>query len=188
MRRHAVMRHGAPGMVPGGGLREPDVAGITGELSAFEGANDGVAIADFASGGVHEISAALHLGEQFVVEEALGFRMERCVDRDDVADLDRVLGIRMPREVQLFLDRLRQPMPIEIVQVDVERLQTAQHRKTDAAGCDGADMHPLDIVGTRHAVRDVPAAVYDSLVGRDVVADQPEDHHGDVLGDLIELQ
>ena len=72
-------------------LREPDVAGIAGELTAFEGADDGVTVADFAPRCVHEISATLHFGEKLVVEEALGFRMKRRVDRDDVADLDHVL-------------------------------------------------------------------------------------------------
>jgi hypothetical protein len=46
----------------------------------------------------------------------------RRVDRDDVADLDHVLDIGMPCEIQFLLDRLRQAMPIEIMQVHVERL------------------------------------------------------------------
>ena len=55
--------------------------------------------------------------------------------------------------------------------------------KTDAAGRNGADLHSLDVVGTRGAVRDVPAALHHPLVGRDVIADEAEDHHDDMLGD-----
>src|SRR5580692_6635649 len=98
MRRHAMMRHCAPGMVFRRGLREPDVAGIASELAALEGADDGVAVADFATRGVHEIRATLHFGEKLVIEQALGLRMKRRVDRDDVANLDHVRDTRMPCE------------------------------------------------------------------------------------------
>src|SRR5258707_14538400 len=86
MRRHAVMWHCAPRMVSWRGLGEPDVACIAGELTAFEGAHDRVTVADFATRGVHEISASLHLGEKLVVEEALCLRLNRRVDRGDVPD------------------------------------------------------------------------------------------------------
>src|SRR5262245_18739390 len=57
MRRHAVMRHGAPGMILGCGLREPDVAGIACELSALQRAHDRIPIAELTAGGIDEISA-----------------------------------------------------------------------------------------------------------------------------------
>jgi len=69
-------------------LREPDVTGITGELSTLERTNDGIAIADLAARGVHEVGAALHLRDQCIVEQALRLRVQRCVDRDDVAHPD----------------------------------------------------------------------------------------------------
>mmetsp|Transcript_24986 Transcript_24986/g.77147 ORF Transcript_24986/g.77147 Transcript_24986/m.77147 type:complete len:208 (+) Transcript_24986:64-687(+) len=59
---HGVVRHGAPGVVLGSGLREPDVSAIAGELSGLEGAGDGVAVAELAAGGVDEVGAALHVG------------------------------------------------------------------------------------------------------------------------------
>ncbi len=37
---------------------------VAAKLAAFESADDGVAIADLAARGVHEIGAALHLGEE----------------------------------------------------------------------------------------------------------------------------
>ena len=83
----------------------------------------------------------------------LGLRMQRAVDGDDVADLDHVLDGRMPGEIQLFLDRLRQTMAVKIVQMHVEWLQAAQYGETDAAGRDGADMHAFDVVGARRRNR-----------------------------------
>src|SRR5580693_2905631 len=68
MRRHAVVGHRAPRMVFRRRLWEPDVSGVARELSAFEPPHDGVAIADLAACGVHEIGPALHLGEKLVVE------------------------------------------------------------------------------------------------------------------------
>ena len=106
VRRHAVVRHRAPRVVSRRRLREPDVAGIAGELPAFERADDGVTVADFAPRCVHEIRATLHSGNKLVIEETLRFRMKRRVDRDDVADFDHVLEIGMPCEIQFLLDRL----------------------------------------------------------------------------------
>ena len=87
MRRHAVVRHRAPRVVPRRRLREPDVSGVARELSAFERPHDRVAIADLAARGVHEIGPALHLGEKPVVEQVLGLGVKRRVDRDDIANL-----------------------------------------------------------------------------------------------------
>src|SRR6202020_3047777 len=123
------------------------------------GADDGVAVADFATRGVHEIRATLHFGEKLVIEQALGLRMKRRVDRDDVANLDHVLDIGMPCEIEFLFDRFRQSMPIEIVQMHVEGLEATQHCETDPASSDGSDMHSLDVVGTRDAIRDVPTAL-----------------------------
>src|SRR5208282_6255934 len=56
MRRHAVMGHGPPGMILGRRLREPYVAGVACELTAFERPDDCIAITNLGAGGVHEIS------------------------------------------------------------------------------------------------------------------------------------
>src|SRR5271156_4432816 len=56
MRRHAVMRHGPPGMIFRRRLREPYVACVAGKLTAFEGPDDCVAIANLSARSVHEIS------------------------------------------------------------------------------------------------------------------------------------
>ena len=59
VRSHAVMRHRPPRMVLRRRLREPDVAGISGELAALERADDGIAVAQLAARRVDQISAAL---------------------------------------------------------------------------------------------------------------------------------
>ena len=48
----------------------------------------------------------------------------------DIADLDHVLDVWMPGEVQFFFHRLWQTMPVEIVQMHVERFQAPQHGET----------------------------------------------------------
>ena len=88
MRRHPVVRHRPPRMVLRRRLREPDIPGVTGELSAFERPHDRVAIADLAARGVHEIGPTLRLGEKLVVKRVLSLRVKRRVDRDDIANLD----------------------------------------------------------------------------------------------------
>src|ERR1700680_4775521 len=93
MRRHSMMRHSAPGMILGRRLRKPYVPCVACELTAFEGPDERVAITDLTSGGVHEISPTLHFREQFVVDEALRFRMKRRVDGHDVTDFDHILDI-----------------------------------------------------------------------------------------------
>ena len=51
-------------------------------------------------------------------------------------------------------------MPIEVVRVHVEGLESAQHHKADAAGRDGAHMHALNVIGTLDAIGDVPTALH----------------------------
>ena len=129
VRRHAVMRHGAPGMVLRRRLREPDVAGIARELAALQRADDGVAVADLAARGVHEIGAALHHADQLVVEQVLGLGMQRRVDGDHVADLDQRLDVRVEGEAELLLDLLRQAVLVGVVQLARRRASAAAARR-----------------------------------------------------------
>src|SRR5260221_173764 len=46
MRGHAMMRHAAPRVIPGGGLRKPDITGVARQLPAFQRPDDGIAVAD----------------------------------------------------------------------------------------------------------------------------------------------
>ena len=87
------MWHGPPGMVFWCRLPEPDIAGASGELAAFERADDRIAVANLATCRVHDIGAALHLGDQRVVEHVLGFWVQRDVDGDHIADFDHRLDV-----------------------------------------------------------------------------------------------
>jgi hypothetical protein len=51
-------------MTPGWGLLEPHTASVAGELPAFQGSDNRVAIANRAACGVHEISPTLHFREE----------------------------------------------------------------------------------------------------------------------------
>ena len=75
----------------------------------------------------------------------LGLRVKRRIDRHNVTNLDHVLDIRMPGEIEFLLDRLRQAVPVIIMQMHVEGLEAAKDRKSDAAGSDRADMHALNV-------------------------------------------
>src|SRR6266550_182215 len=99
-------------MIPGSWLRKPDIAGIPGKLAAFQRPRDRVAVADLAAGGVDDVGAALHLGDQGVVEEVLGLGMERRVDRDHVADRHQRLGVWVVGHAELALNRLSTAEPI----------------------------------------------------------------------------
>src|SRR6476620_8800506 len=125
MRRHAMVGHRAPRVVPRRRLWEPDVSGVARELSAFERPYDRVAIADLAARGVHEIGPTLHLGEKLVVKQVLSLRVKWRVDRDDIANLDDVFDVRAPVETELLLDRFRKAVAMRVVQMHVERLQAA---------------------------------------------------------------
>jgi hypothetical protein len=108
--------------------------------------------------------------------------MQRRVDRHDVAHTHERLGVRVVRDVEVLLEG-GNTVAIGVVQPNLERLQPSQYRGANPPGPDGANLHPLQVVGARHAVRDVPAARDDPLVGRDVVAHERQDQHHYVLGD-----
>ena len=114
-------------MIPRRGLWEPDVAGVPGKLAALERPRDRVAVADLAARGVDDVGAALHLGDQGVVEEVLGLGMQRRVDRDDVADSYERLDVRVEGHAELALDLLGKPVPIRVVEPHLERLEASEH-------------------------------------------------------------
>src|SRR4029079_6577007 len=64
MRCHAVMRHGAPRVLLGRGLGEPDVTRVACELTALQRPDNRVAVADLAARRVHDVAAALHHADQ----------------------------------------------------------------------------------------------------------------------------
>ena len=109
--------------------------------------------------------------------------MKRGIDGDRVTQRNHIGRGLVEGQSKLFFDLLRQTMPIGIVEMHVERLQSAKHGKANPPGCDRTHMHSLDVVRAGHAVGDIPTALYDPLIGRNVVPHQAEDHHHHVLGD-----
>src|SRR3546814_2764430 len=126
------MRHCPPRMVLGRGLREPDVSRIAGKLAALECAHDRIAIGQLAARGVDQIGTALEALERLVVDHVLGLRMERYVERDDVADAVHLLAAVVPGEAQFRLHLGRQAVAVGIMEVHIEGLQALEHREADA--------------------------------------------------------
>src|SRR3546814_2182120 len=76
---------------------------IAGKLAALECAHDRIAIGQLAARGVDQIGTALEALERLVVDHVLGLRMERYVERDDVADAVHLLAAVVPGEAQFRL-------------------------------------------------------------------------------------
>src|SRR3546814_20727174 len=95
------MRQWPARMVLGRGLRELDVSRIAGKLAALECAHDRIAIGQLAARGVDQIGTALEALERLVVDHVLGLRMERYVERDDVAAAVHLPPAVVPGEAQL---------------------------------------------------------------------------------------
>src|SRR3546814_2273615 len=110
------MRHCPPRMVLGRGLREPDVSRIAGKLAALECAHDRIAIGQLAARGVDQIGTALEALERLVVDHVLGLRIERYVERDDVADAVHLLAAVVPGEAQFRLHLGRQAVAVGIME------------------------------------------------------------------------
>lgn len=102
-----MVGHGPPRVVFRRGLREPDVAGVTGELPALQGPDDRVAVANLATRGVDDIRPTFHLGDELVVEQMLGLGMQRAVNSHNVANANHGLDVRMVGDAELLFDGFR---------------------------------------------------------------------------------
>merc|ERR1712072_1220896 len=72
-------------------------------------------------------------------------------------------------------------MAVAVVKLTLEWCHAFQYGQTDAARGDGTDFHAFHVIRAFHGVGNVPATVTDDLVGRDVVSDQGQNHHANVL-------
>jgi hypothetical protein len=117
-------------------------------------------VADLGSRRVHQVRPPAHLGEHGLVEEILGLRVERGVDRHDVTFGHHRRRIGVEGQVELTLDVVGQAVFFRVMQVHVEGLETTEDGQPDAAGGDGSHRHALEVIGTFDAVRDVPTAPY----------------------------
>ena len=146
VRRHAVMRHRAPGMILGARLREPDIAGVPGQLPALSARTMAsrsqilprAVFTRYAPRFILAISASLNMCS---VSGCSG-----AVDRDHVADADHRLDGGVEGQAELLLDRLWQPVAVGVVQLHVERLEALQHGGADAPRGDRADAHAFQVV------------------------------------------
>src|SRR5262245_59480463 len=104
MRCHAVIGHRTPRMILRSGLRIPNVACVSSKLTAFEGTDDTISVANLSAGGIYDVRTTFHLGKQFIIEHVLCSGMKWSIDRDNVTDLDHVFDIRVEGEAKLLLE------------------------------------------------------------------------------------
>jgi len=174
VRSHRVVRHCAPRVVLGRRLREPDVASVACDLAALEGVADVVAVGKLAASRVDDVGATLEQLEGVLVEHVLRLRVEWAVERENIEVRVHVLRGLVVGQVELLLHFGGKAVAIAVVQLHIKRVHAAQDSKANATGGDRAEVHALHVVRALDAVGDVPAAIHDRLVGRDVVAHQGE--------------
>ena len=170
-------------VVLGRGLGEPHIAAVAAEVARVERGGNILLDDDGAAGGVDEPRALLHLGDELLVEQALGRLVQRAVDGDDVALRDHLLEALDAAAPDLLLDLGRQALVVVVQQLlAVEGLEAAQHALADAADAHSADDLVLQVVLVLGHGGHVPAAAGDLLVRGHEVAHQHQDGHDDVLG------
>lgn len=175
---------GAQDVVAGGGLGEPDITTVAGEVAGLEGGGDVLLDDDGAAGGVDEVRALLHLGDEVRVEETLGLLVEGAIDGDNVTLGEELLEGVDAAAANLGLLLGAQGLVVVVEELlAVEGLEAAEDALADAADGDGADDLALEVVLLLGGAGDIPLATLNLLVGGDEVADEDQDGHQDVLGD-----
>jgi hypothetical protein len=172
----------AEDVVTRSGLGEPDITTVTGKVAGLEGGSDILLDDDGATGGVDEVRALLHLGEELLVEETLGLLMERAVDGDNITLGKHLLKVLDATAADLLLLLGAEGLVVEVQKLlAVEGLQPPEDTLTDTADSDGTDDLVLEVILLLGDGGDVPLTTLDLLVGGDEVADEGEDGHDDVL-------
>jgi hypothetical protein len=171
-------------VVLGSGLVVPDITTVTGEVARLEGSGDILLDNNGTTGGVDEVRALLHLGDEVLVEHTLGLLVERAVDGDNVTLGEHLLECVDAAASNLLLLLLGQGLVVKVEKLlAVEGLEAAEDTLANAANSDGTDNLALEIELLLGSVGDIPLTTLDLLVGRDEVADEDEDSHEDVLSD-----
>jgi hypothetical protein len=177
-----VVLGGSQRVVVGGGLVVPDITTVTGEVTRLEGGGDVLLHNDSTTGGVDEVRALLHLGDEVLVEHTLGLLVERAVDGDNVTLGKQLLEGVNAAASNLLLLLIGKGLVVEVEKLlAVEGLEAAEDTLTNAADSDGTDNLALEIELLLGSVGDIPLTTLDLLVSRDEVADEDEDGHEDVL-------
>ena len=126
----------------------------------------------------------LHLGDEFLVEQATSLLVQGAVDGDNITLSKHVLEVLDATAANLLLNLGAQRLVVIVEELlAVERLQTTEHTLTNTTDGNGTDNLALEVELVLGDGGNVPLTTGDLLVGRDKVADQVEDGHDDVLGD-----
>lgn len=107
MRSHPVVGHCPPRMICRRRLRKPDITSIARELTIFKSANNSVAVANLGARRVDEIGPALHALRKAFIEKAFGGRIERRVDRNNIAHFYHLFRGWVIVETKLTLNLFR---------------------------------------------------------------------------------
>ena len=145
--------------------------------------DDVISIANLSASGVYEIRAALHLVQNLRVKEMFRRRIERSVNGDYIADFRHFLGGCVESQSQLIFNGFRAAMASSVVKLNFKRLETAQYRKANPAGGNRPDMHAFKVIGTRNAIRNVPATLHGDPVRWEVVSNKGQNHHDCMFSD-----
>ena len=123
MRCHAMIGHGAPGMVLWCRLREPYITSIACKLTCFQCSSHCITVTNFTTCCIHNVAAAFHLGNHGLVEQVFGFWVQWAVDCDNIHYLDHALYTVVPGQIQFLFHMFGQAMTIIIVQMYIKWFQ-----------------------------------------------------------------
>jgi hypothetical protein len=174
----------AEDVVTRSGLGEPNITTVAGKVAGLEGGSDILLDDDGATGGVDEVRALLHLGDELLVEETLSLLVQRAVDGDNITLGKHLLKVLNTAAADLLLLLGAEGLVVEVQELlAVEGLQPPEDTLTDTADSDGTNDLVLEVVLLLGDGGDVPLTTLDLLVGGDEVAHKGEDGHDDVLSD-----
>ena len=105
------------------------------------------------------------------------------MNTDHVTYADQRFYGFVKRQPQLLFDIGGKPVPVGVVELDVERFHSFQDRQTDSAGGHHAHIHSLDVVGPGNGFGNVPTSPDDPTVLGKVVPDQRQHLHNGVFRD-----
>lgn len=165
------------------GLGEPDVTAVSAQVTALDGLGNILLDHDGTTSGVDEPCALLHLGDQFLVEEALGLLVQRAVDGNHITLSEHFLETVNATAANLLLYLRLQRLVVVVKELlAVEGLKTTQDTFTDTADGNGSDNLVLQVVFVLGNRSNVPVSVANLVVCGNKVTDKSKDSHDDVFG------
>src|SRR5579862_5148676 len=113
----------SPRMIRWRRLRIPYISRVSREMPAFHRLHEGFGIHNPPSSSVHQVCSFLHLEKPLVIEQPIGLRRQRAVDRNYIAPRNQIVQERVTNSENFFLYRT-QPPKIIVKHRDVESLQS----------------------------------------------------------------